>query len=100
MAEQAITRGSIRSIFEPNGCIVEYPVMQCVQLKTMDPRPGDYSTQQRFRIVLSDIDNFIQTMLATCTSFRIIALRAYANFMERPTMWSLLGSSRKAQLCG
>ncbi|KAF2268482.1 replication factor-a protein [Lojkania enalia] len=65
MAEQAITQGSIRSIFEPNGCMVEHPVMQCVQIKTMEPKQGDSNPTQRFRVVLSDVRNFIQTMLAT-----------------------------------
>lgn len=45
--------------------MVEHPVMQCVQIKTIDAKPGDSNQQQRFRIVLSDIRNFIQTMLAT-----------------------------------
>jgi replication factor A1 len=35
--------------------------MQCVQIKPMDSKTGE---SQRFRVVLSDIQNFIQTMLA------------------------------------
>ncbi|KAF2661656.1 replication protein-like protein A 70 kDa DNA-binding subunit [Lophiostoma macrostomum CBS 122681] len=65
MAEQAITQGAIRSIFEPNGCFVEHPVLQCVQIKTMEPKAGDANPMQRFRVVLSDVRNFIQTMVAT-----------------------------------
>lgn len=85
MAEQAITQGSIRylqysdikqnftdsacrSIFEPGGPFTDQPVMQCVQIKTMEPKAGDSNTVQRFRVVLSDIRNFIQTMIATGTS--------------------------------
>ncbi|KAF2734725.1 replication protein-like protein A 70 kDa DNA-binding subunit [Polyplosphaeria fusca] len=68
MAEQAITQGSIRSTFEPNGCDVQYPVMQCVQIKTMEPKQGDAQPVQRFRVVLSDVRNFIQTMLATTSN--------------------------------
>jgi len=83
MAEQAITQGAIRSelyscaskhsltpsrsIFEPNGCFIESPVLQCVQIKTMEPKAGDANPVQRFRVVLSDIRNFIQTMIATST---------------------------------
>lgn len=58
---------TIRSIFEPSGCFVEHPVLQCVQIKTMEPKFGDANAVQRFRVVLSDIRNFIQTMIATST---------------------------------
>ncbi|KAF2007787.1 replication factor-a protein [Amniculicola lignicola CBS 123094] len=64
MAESAITQGSIRQIFE-NPNLVDSPVMQCVQIKPMDAKAGDPNPTQRFRVVLSDIRNFIQTMLAT-----------------------------------
>ena len=57
-----------RSIVQSGGCYVEHPVMQCVQIKTMDPKVGDTGAVQRFRVVLSDIRNFIQTMIATCES--------------------------------
>jgi hypothetical protein len=56
-----------RSIFEPNGCSVEHPVLQCVQIKTMEPKSGDANPVLRFRVVLSDVRNFIQTMIATST---------------------------------
>jgi replication factor A1 len=36
-----------------------------VQIKTMEPKAGDANPVQRFRVVLSDIRNFIQTMIAT-----------------------------------
>ncbi|KAF2445795.1 replication protein-like protein A 70 kDa DNA-binding subunit [Karstenula rhodostoma CBS 690.94] len=65
MAEQAITQGAIRSIFESSGSSVQNPVLQCVQIKTMDPKGGEGGGVQRFRVVLSDIRNFIQTMIAT-----------------------------------
>lgn len=54
-----------RSIFESSGCFVEHPVLQCVQIKTMEPKAGDSNPVQRFRVVLSDVRNFIQTMIAT-----------------------------------
>lgn len=41
-------------------------MLQCVQVKTMDPKGGEGGGQQRFRVVLSDVRNFIQTMIATC----------------------------------
>ncbi|ORY11822.1 hypothetical protein BCR34DRAFT_564723 [Clohesyomyces aquaticus] len=73
MAEAAITQGAIRSIFEPGGPFVACPVMQCVQIKAMEPKAGDVNPQQRFRVVLSDIRNFIQTMLATTANDVIIS---------------------------
>ena len=36
--------------------------MQCVQIKPLDTKVGD---TPRYRVVLSDIHNFIQTMLAS-----------------------------------
>ncbi|KAL1794239.1 hypothetical protein ACET3X_007660 [Alternaria dauci] len=65
MAEGVITQGAIQSIFQPSGCSVECPVLQCVQIKTMEPKAGEANPVQRFRVVLSDIRNFIQTMIAT-----------------------------------
>ncbi|KAH7119036.1 replication protein-like protein A 70 kDa DNA-binding subunit [Dendryphion nanum] len=65
MAEHVITQGAIRSIFEAQGSHPEEPIMQCVQIKTMEPKTGDANPMQRFRVVLSDIRNFIQTMVAT-----------------------------------
>ncbi|OCK79190.1 replication factor-a protein [Lepidopterella palustris CBS 459.81] len=62
MAEAAINQGSLRAIFEQGADSVSNPVMQCVQLKAMDKQTG---TTPRYRLVLSDIQNFIQTMLAT-----------------------------------
>ena len=38
------------------------PILQCVQVKPMAPQPG---AQARFRVVYSDITNFVQSMLAT-----------------------------------
>ncbi|KAF2012213.1 replication protein-like protein A 70 kDa DNA-binding subunit [Aaosphaeria arxii CBS 175.79] len=65
MAEQAITQGAIRGIFSQDGNSVEHPILQCVQIRPMDPKAGDSNSVQRFRVVLSDIQNFIQTMIAT-----------------------------------
>jgi hypothetical protein len=39
------------------------PICQCVQIKQLGT-PGD-GNPERFRIVLSDIKNFVQSMLAT-----------------------------------
>ena len=42
------------------------PVLQCVQVKPIASQPG---APERFRVVFSDIINFVQSMLATRTSF-------------------------------
>ena len=62
----ALILTSYRSIFQHGQ--VEEPVLQCVQIKTMEPKAGEAGAVQRFRVVLSDIRNFIQTMVATSTS--------------------------------
>ncbi|KAF2495110.1 replication protein-like protein A 70 kDa DNA-binding subunit [Lophium mytilinum] len=62
MAEAAISQGSLRAIFERGIEAAPSPVMQCVQIKPMDSKTGGEA--QRYRVVLSDIQNFIQTMLA------------------------------------
>lgn len=49
-------------IFENSANAVPEPVLQCVQIK---PLAGQQGTAERFRVVLSDIDNFVQCMLAT-----------------------------------
>lgn len=50
------------SIFgNPEGAAPE-PVLQCVQIK---PLAGQQGSVERFRVVLSDIDSFVQCMLAT-----------------------------------
>lgn len=38
------------------------PVVQCVQVKLL---PNQTKGQERYRVVFSDISNYIQTMLAT-----------------------------------
>jgi replication factor A1 len=45
-----------------------------VQIKTMDPKAGEANAVQRFRVVLSDVRNFIQTMIATSMYCTVYAL--------------------------
>ncbi|KAB2569843.1 Nucleic acid binding OB-fold tRNA/helicase-type [Lasiodiplodia theobromae] len=59
-AEADISRGSLRNIFDQGPEAVGHPILQCVQIKHMDNKAGE----ERYRIVLSDMDNFIQSMLA------------------------------------
>ena len=48
---------------DPN-IAVSQPCLQCVQIK---PLPGQQGFPDRFRVVFSDINNFVQSMLATRT---------------------------------
>ncbi|KAK4228740.1 hypothetical protein QBC38DRAFT_139870 [Podospora fimiseda] len=67
MADQLITQGAIDAIFnDPERAARDFavPVLQCLQIKTLDNKP-DGSGPPRYRIVLSDIRNYIQCMLAT-----------------------------------
>lgn len=41
---------------------MKQPVFQCVQIK---PLAGQQGAAERFRVVFSDIRNFVQSMLAT-----------------------------------
>ncbi|EGR53134.1 replication factor A-like protein [Trichoderma reesei QM6a] len=64
-AESALSRGCIAAIFnDPDQAAKQFPVpvMQCLQIKQMAPsgQGGD-----RYRLVMSDGVNYVQTMLAT-----------------------------------
>ncbi|KAK2625228.1 hypothetical protein QTJ16_005597 [Diplocarpon rosae] len=69
MADQArkvITQGALNAIFnDPTTLQNQYPVpvCQCVQIKTL--ASSGEGTPERYRLVLSDVDNFVQSMLAT-----------------------------------
>ena len=53
-----------RSVLESDGTNVSVaePVLQCVQIK---PLGGAQGAPERYRVVFSDMQNFVQTMLAT-----------------------------------
>ncbi|KAI9787566.1 MAG: Replication factor A protein 1 [Geoglossum umbratile] len=66
-----ITVGALKAIFNPEGDLepqFQFPILQCVQIKAMTAQPN---FPERFRIVLSDIDNYIQTMLASQANYVI-----------------------------
>ena len=46
---------------DPN-VTVSQPILQCVQVK---PLVGQQGAPERYRVVFSDINNFVQSMLAT-----------------------------------
>ncbi|KAK3174820.1 hypothetical protein OEA41_002066 [Lepraria neglecta] len=64
-AASRIDQGSLAAIFnstnDPNSAVSQ-PVLQCVQVK---PLAGQQGAPERFRVVFSDINNFVQSMLAT-----------------------------------
>ncbi|EFX03800.1 replication protein a DNA-binding subunit [Grosmannia clavigera kw1407] len=70
-AERQITRGALAAIFsDPESARTQFPVpvLQCLQIKPLGPPPNGAAGaagSERYRVVLSDVDNFVQTMLAT-----------------------------------
>ncbi|KAF2101606.1 replication factor A 1, rfa1 [Rhizodiscina lignyota] len=69
-ATETITQGALRGIFNESPGGVAEPVLQCVQIKAMERK--DNSQPDRYRVVLSDVQNFIQSMLATQCNHYII----------------------------
>ncbi|KAK0720581.1 putative single-stranded DNA-binding protein 68k chain [Lasiosphaeris hirsuta] len=67
MAHNEITQGAIDAIFnDPTHASDRFPVpiLQCLQVKTLESKaPGN--APERYRLVLSDIRNYVQCMLAT-----------------------------------
>ncbi|KAI8962847.1 replication factor-a protein [Daldinia sp. FL1419] len=66
-AQQSITQGALDAIFnDPDHVEQLYPVpvLQCLQIKPLAPQQGP-GQPERYRVVLSDIRNYVQCMLAT-----------------------------------
>ncbi|KAI2640029.1 replication factor-A protein [Xylaria nigripes] len=70
-AQQAITQGALDAIFnDPDKVDQRFPVpvLQCLQIKPLaaaQQAPGGGAPQERYRVVLSDVRNYVQCMLAT-----------------------------------
>ncbi|RDL37865.1 putative single-stranded DNA-binding protein 68k chain [Venustampulla echinocandica] len=65
-AQAQISRGALNAIFnDPDNVARNFPVpiCQCVQIKALGSTGENPS--ERYRLVLSDVDNFVQSMLAT-----------------------------------
>ncbi|RKF65438.1 Replication factor A protein 1 [Erysiphe neolycopersici] len=61
-----ISRGALSAIFNnPSSVATDFPlpVCQCVQIKTLTS--NQEGAPERYRLVLSDVNNFVQSMLAT-----------------------------------
>ncbi|KAK4153912.1 hypothetical protein C8A00DRAFT_14919 [Chaetomidium leptoderma] len=67
MAEQQITQGAIEAMFCDPARAAQFPVlvMQCLHIKTLENKGPGGPGAGRYRIVLSDIRNFVQCVLAT-----------------------------------
>ncbi|KAL3435717.1 hypothetical protein BDV09DRAFT_167148 [Aspergillus tetrazonus] len=63
MASQAshVSVGALSGIFDATKPQISEPIVQCVQVK---PLPPQANNQERYRVVFSDISNYVQTMLA------------------------------------
>ncbi|KAJ8122693.1 hypothetical protein ONZ43_g1173 [Nemania bipapillata] len=69
-AQQAITQGALDAVFNDPGNADQrfpVPVLQCLQIKPLAAQQpaGAPAQQERYRVVLSDIRNYVQCMLAT-----------------------------------
>ncbi|XXH03541.1 hypothetical protein Hte_009946 [Hypoxylon texense] len=67
-AQQAITQGALDAIFsDPDHVDQRFPVpiLQCLQIKPLAAQQGATGQPERYRVVLSDIHNYVQCMLAT-----------------------------------
>ncbi|KAI1344757.1 replication factor-A protein [Xylariaceae sp. FL0016] len=68
-AQQAITKGALDAIFHDEANVKNtfpVPVLQCLQIKPLAAQQTPGGAQpERYRVVLSDIHNYVQCMLAT-----------------------------------
>lgn len=62
IAAARIDQGSLAAIFDDTPGRVQQPLVQCVQVKPIAAQAG---APERYRVVFSDIQNYVQTMLAT-----------------------------------
>ena len=59
---------------------VSQPVLQCVQVK---PLAGQQGGPERFRVVFSDINNFVQSMLATRKQSREVTIEVVNGISDK-----------------
>ncbi|EMR64968.1 hypothetical protein MGN70_008089 [Eutypa lata] len=70
-AQQAITEGALDAVFnDPENAPQRFavPILQCLQIKPLAGQPaagGGAAQPDRYRVVLSDLRNYVQCMLAT-----------------------------------
>jgi replication factor A1 len=61
-AMDTLSHGALSAIFTNAPNRPQYPVVQCLQIKSIAGQPG---APERYRVVFSDGTNYVQTMLAT-----------------------------------
>ncbi|KAI0472557.1 replication factor-A protein [Xylariaceae sp. FL0804] len=68
-AQQAITQGALDAVFNDSANVERtfpVPVLQCLQIKPLSAQQAGGAPQpERYRVVLSDLRNYVQCMLAT-----------------------------------
>ena len=89
-------RAIFNSSEDPNTAVSQ-PVLQCVQVK---PLAGQQGAPERFRVVFSDINNFVQSMLATRKHSQLYSLnfsqQLHTDGQQKQIMWFMMASSEKA----
>lgn len=68
MIQKLIVSLSISLIFtDPDAANTQFPVpvLQCLQIKPLAAQPNAAAGSERYRVVLSDVKNYVQCMLAT-----------------------------------
>ena len=80
---------------DPNSAVSQ-PVLQCVQVK---PLVGQQGTPERYRVVFSDINNFVQSMLATrkhpiFATLRLTRTEDAEKFQRQIMLYTTAGSGK------
>ncbi|KAH6697614.1 replication factor-A protein [Plectosphaerella plurivora] len=86
-AASKITKGALSAIFtDADSAATNFPVpvLQCLQVKALTGQPG---AADRYRIVLSDINNYVQAMLATQVNHLIHDEKLVRNCIVRITQY-------------
>ncbi|TDZ27390.1 Replication factor A protein 1 [Colletotrichum spinosum] len=87
-AESKITKGALDAIFnDSEGANTKFPVpvLQCLQIKPLASQAG--GGPERYRIVLSDVTNYVQCMLATQVNHVIHDNKLVRNSIVRITQY-------------
>ncbi|KAI5295387.1 Replication factor A protein 1, partial [Ascosphaera acerosa] len=71
-----ITKGALMSMWSEGGPIVQEPILQVLQVKQLSSAPG---SDVKYRVVLSDTVNFIQSMLVTGLNHLVISGALHLN---------------------
>ncbi|GKT50340.1 replication factor A protein 2 [Colletotrichum spaethianum] len=86
--ESKITKGALDAIFnDPEGANAKFPVpvLQCLQIKPLAAQAGGGA--ERYRIVLSDVNNYVQCMLATQVNHVVHDNKLVRNCIVRITQY-------------